>query len=90
MSSSIQHANFKSESFAIVVNGKAVEASADISVAAALMQAGIPCRRSVRGEPRAPLCGMGICFECAATVNGEPLRRTCQVMCRPGMEIVTE
>jgi D-hydroxyproline dehydrogenase subunit gamma len=33
---------------------------------------------------------MGICFECAATVDGEPLRRTCQVMCRAGMEVVTE
>lgn len=74
----------------IVVDGRCVEANSGMTVAAALMHAGIPCRRSVRGEPRAPLCGMGICFECAATVDGEPLRRTCQVTCRPGMEVVTE
>ncbi|MGB6690829.1 MAG: (2Fe-2S)-binding protein [Terracidiphilus sp.] len=74
----------------IVVDGSCIEANSGMTVAAVLMHAGIPCRRSVRGEPRAPLCGMGICFECAATVDGAPLRRTCQVMCRAGMEVVTE
>jgi sarcosine oxidase subunit alpha len=33
---------------------------------------------------------MGICFECAAKVDGIPLRRTCQVFCRRGMEIATK
>ena len=74
----------------IIVDGSCIEVNSGVTVAAALMHAGIPCRRSVRGEPRAPLCGMGICFVCAATVDGEPLRRTCQVMCRAGMEVVTE
>jgi NADPH-dependent 2,4-dienoyl-CoA reductase/sulfur reductase-like enzyme len=32
-------------------------------------------RVSVTGEPRGPLCGMGICFECAVT----PGRRSCQM-----------
>jgi hypothetical protein len=54
------------------------------------MSAGIPCRTSLSGEPRGPLCGMGICFDCAATIDGVPLRRTCQVFCRAGMEIATE
>ena len=75
--------------FAIRVDGEPVEARAGMSVAAALMRAGIACRTSVRGEPRAPLCGMGICFECVATVDGDPLRRTCQLACRAGMEIAT-
>jgi D-hydroxyproline dehydrogenase subunit gamma len=74
----------------IVVNGRPVPARAGMSVAAALTSAAIPCRRSVRGEPRTPLCGMGICFECAATIDGEPLRRTCQILCRDGMEVRTE
>jgi D-hydroxyproline dehydrogenase subunit gamma len=75
--------------FTIRVNGAEVQASSGISVAAALLNAGIACRTSVSGEPRSALCGMGICFECAATVDGVSLRRTCQVMCQPGMEIVT-
>jgi predicted molibdopterin-dependent oxidoreductase YjgC len=76
--------------FTISVNGNAVKASAEMTVAAALLHAGIPCRTSVRDEPRSALCGMGICFECAAKVDGIPLRRTCQVFCRRGMEIATK
>lgn len=37
-------------------------------------------RTSVSGEPRAPMCGMGICMECRATVDGVPHQRTCQTM----------
>ena len=79
-----------SESFIIKVNGAEVRATSGTSVAAAMMMAAQPCRISVRGEPRAPLCGMGICMECRATVNGLKHQRTCQVMCAAGMEVVTE
>jgi len=75
--------------FIIAVNGVPVEACAGMSVAAALLDAGLPSRMSVDGEPRAPLCGMGICFECAATIDGISLVRTCQVFCRPGMRVET-
>jgi D-hydroxyproline dehydrogenase subunit gamma len=73
----------------IIVNGTPIQTTRGMTIAAALLAAGMPCRLSVTGEPRAPLCGMGICFECAATVDGVPLTRTCQTVCRPGMEIVT-
>ncbi|WP_239461990.1 2Fe-2S iron-sulfur cluster-binding protein [Occallatibacter savannae] len=78
------------ESFIIKVNRTEVRVTTDMSVAAAMMMAGEPCRISVRGEPRAPMCGMGICMECRATVDGRKHQRTCQVMCVPGMEVVTE
>ena len=42
------------------------------------------------GEARGPLCGMGICFECRATVNGQPHCRSCQIICQPGMEVRTD
>jgi sarcosine oxidase subunit alpha len=60
------------------------------TVSAALLQAGVPCRRSVTGEPRTALCGMGICFECRATVNGGPHRRTCQLICSEGMVVESD
>ena len=60
------------------------------TVAAALSTAGQPCRISAAGEPRGPLCGMGICFECRAIVNGIPHSRTCQLMCEPDMEVTTD
>ena len=60
------------------------------TVAVAITIAGQPCRISVTGESRGPLCGMGICFECRATVNGIPHSRTCQLLCEPNMEIRTD
>jgi D-hydroxyproline dehydrogenase subunit gamma len=79
-----------SESFIIKVNRNEVRVTAETSVAAAMMMAGEACRISVHGEPRGPLCGMGICMECRATVNGIRHQRTCQMLCVPGMEVVTE
>jgi aerobic-type carbon monoxide dehydrogenase small subunit (CoxS/CutS family) len=35
------------------------------------------------------LCGMGICFECCAMIDGRRLR-TCQTICQPSMEIRTD
>jgi len=46
-------------------------------------------RRSVTGEPRGPLCGMGICFECRVTIDGVPHSRSCQTPCADGMEVRT-
>ncbi len=46
-------------------------------------------RRSVNGEPRYPLCGMGVCFECRVTIDGVGLQRSCTTPAREGMEIVT-
>lgn len=61
-----------------------------ITVAAALMNAGVSAfRRSVTGEARAPLCGMGICHECCAMVDGVAHRRTCLVTVAEGMQVVT-
>ncbi len=44
-------------------------------------------RRSVSGEPRGPLCGMGICFECRVTIDGREHCRSCQVPAAEGMEV---
>jgi len=72
------------------VNGRTVSVAEGTSVAAAIVIVGITTfRRSVTGERRGPLCGMGICVECRATVNGVKHRRTCQMMCSRGMEVET-
>ena len=74
----------------LTVNGKPIAVAAGTSVAAAVMMAGEPCRFSVTGEARAPLCGMGICMECRVTIDGVPQRRGCQLLCADGMEVVSE
>ena len=79
-----------SSAVSLTVNGSQVSVPAGATVAVAMMIAGQPCRTSVTGEPRGPLCGMGICFECRARVNGIPHSRTCQILCEPGMEVRTD
>jgi sarcosine oxidase subunit alpha len=78
------------EDFPVIVNGRPVLVSQGTSVASAIIRAGVPSRYSISGQPRAPLCGMGICFECRAMVNGELHVKTCQTVCIEGMEIFTD
>ncbi len=79
-----------SEQIAISVNGAQLSVTAGSTVAVAIMIAGASCRKSLGGEPRRPLCGMGICFECRAEIDGIPHRRSCQIICQPGMQIATD
>lgn len=72
------------------VNGSPVTVLAGATVAVAVAMAGQACRTSVSGEPRGPLCGMGICFECRVSINGRPHCRSCQIPCEPGMEVETD
>jgi predicted molibdopterin-dependent oxidoreductase YjgC len=74
----------------VEIDGVAVNVAGDISVAAAIAQAGIlRTRRSVTGEARFAFCGMGMCQECRVEIDGVPHRLACQVRCREGMVIVT-
>ena len=76
--------------FRITVDGVAVLVPRGVSVGAALMNGGLTIRRSVSGEPRAALCGMGICHECRVTIDGRPHQRSCMVMVAPGMVIARD
>ena len=73
----------------LTVNGSRVEVPSGVTVAVAVALAGQSCRTSVSGEPRGPLCGMGICFECRVAINGRPHSRSCQIVCEDGMEVRT-
>ena len=69
------------------VNRQTIRVAIGTSVAAAVLNAHNTCRISVTGEKRTPLCGMGTCFECRVTVDGNAHQRGCQIPCREGMEI---
>lgn len=71
------------------VNGRPIRVTAGSTVAAAVLMAGSRARTSITGEPRAPLCGMGICFECRVTINGVPHQKSCQILCESGMDVQT-
>lgn len=73
------------------INGALATASTGTTLAAAILNLGCDVfRRSVGGEARAPLCGMGICFECRVTVDGMPHVPSCQLLCRDGMDVRTD
>ena len=74
----------------LTVNGSPVTVPFGATVAVAVAVAGRACRTSVNGEPRGPLCGMGICFECRVAINGRPHCRSCQTLCEPGMKVDTD
>ena len=76
----------------ILVNGTPVSAKATDSVAAAMLAAGIKaCRTStVSGQPRAPYCMMGICFDCLVVVDGVGSRQGCMTRVRDGMRVETQ
>ena len=73
----------------LLVNDVAVTVAQGTTVASAILIAGIPTRQSVTGEPRGPLCGMGICFECRVNIDGVQHQRSCQVLCTEGMKVRT-
>jgi len=72
----------------MTINGVAVRIPRGSTVAAAVLLAGSSgLRRSVSGELRGPLCGIGICFECRVAIDGRQHVRSCQLLCREGMEV---
>ena len=80
-----------SEVITLFVNGASVTVPEGSTVAAAIVIAGTTLfRRSVTGEPRGPLCGMGICFECRVTINGQTHQKSCQILCVRGMNVRTD
>lgn len=79
------------ETLNLRVDGHTVGVPAGSMVSAAVAMAGASkFRTSVTGQPRAPLCGMGICFECRVTINGRAHCKSCQIPCEAGMEVETD
>jgi D-hydroxyproline dehydrogenase subunit gamma len=79
------------DAFAVSLNRKQLTVAPGTTVAAAVLIGGHSSfRRSVSGEPRGPVCGMGVCFECRVTVDGVRNVKSCQMLCKPGMQISTD
>jgi predicted molibdopterin-dependent oxidoreductase YjgC len=78
--------------FEIDFNGRAIPAHEGESVMGALWAAGITSFHVTArtGEPRGFFCGMGVCFDCVAEIDGMRNRRTCLTAARPGMVVRTQ
>lgn len=74
----------------ILVDGVPRRVPADATVAAALLLVGeYAFRRDGEGKPRAPLCGMGTCFECRVRIEDVDEVRACLVPVREGLRVET-
>ncbi len=75
----------------ITINGRPLSIPAGMLLSAAIARTGARrVQAPAPGEDRLPLCGMGICFGCCVTINNQPYRRSCQVLCEEGMEVLIE
>lgn len=71
------------------IEGQPVQARSDDSVAVAMLEAGVTVFREtpVSGAPRAPLCLMGVCFECLVEIDGRPNMQACMTPVAEGMQV---
>jgi len=76
-------------SIEISVDGRRVQAREGDTVAGALLAAGVvPFRHTpVSGQPRAPLCLMGVCFDCLVEIDGRQNVQSCMTEVKSGMQV---
>ncbi|WP_105565654.1 (2Fe-2S)-binding protein [Microbacterium halophytorum] len=76
---------------ALAFDGERVPFRAGQSIGAALMAHGISSWRTTRREaaPRGLFCGIGVCFDCLVTVDGERDQRACLVPAREDQDVRT-
>ncbi|HJB09125.1 MAG TPA: (2Fe-2S)-binding protein [Candidatus Brachybacterium merdavium] len=79
-------------SVTITIDGAPLRVPVTRTVAAALLldqerMAWRSTRRS--GSARGLFCGIGVCYDCLATINGRASQRTCLVEVADGMEVST-
>jgi sarcosine oxidase subunit alpha len=76
----------------LVLNGKEATACPGDTVLAVLVACGFKALKKSRkiNESRGLLCGMGVCYECQVSINGEPNQRACMTEVADRMEIVVD
>lgn len=72
------------EKVELTVDGCPIHASEGSSVAAAILSS-----QNLPSTGWAPLCGMGVCWGCRATINGRANSRSCLVTVADGMQVHT-
>lgn len=73
-------------------DGRPITAYAGETVQAALLAAGIVPLVKNKTHHLQPgiFCGMGICYECLVTINGQPDQRACMRLVEADMEVCTD
>lgn len=76
-----------SQAITLLINGTPVKAEPGVTVGSVLHRQQTALRASPQLQaPRGLYCGMGVCFECAVTIDGETMR-ACITQVRDGMVV---
>ncbi len=77
------------DSVTVQFDGRPLRVTKGLTVAAALLEAGITHFRNTpeTGSPRAPFCMMGVCFDCLMVIDGMPNSQACLIQVTEGMTI---
>ncbi len=80
-----------SDRWTITIDGTEVPVREGQTLLAVLLAQGrLALRGSDRsGEPRGPLCGMGLCMDCLVLVQGRGAVRSCMETVEPGLVLRT-
>lgn len=95
MSSVIQHPRLPrpsgSATLTVVVDGESVQVYPGETVATVLLALGRQTFRhtDLQHAPRGLFCGMGVCFDCLVTIDGQPNVRACMTTVQAGMVVET-
>jgi hypothetical protein len=73
-------------------DGRVIPYVEGMTVGAALLAAGVRSWRTTRvaGRPRGIFCGIGVCYDCLITVDGQPNQRACLLPATPGLDVTTQ
>lgn len=75
----------------VTVDGEPVTGAAGQSIAGVLLADGRAAwRRGRTGAPRGVFCGIGVCFDCLVTVDGDRDVRACLREARDGAVVTTQ
>jgi len=80
----------RQQPISFIVDGEPIQAYPGDTIASALYAQGKRVWRVSRsGDQRGLFCGIGLCFDCLVTVDGEPNQRACVTTVAQGMRVMT-
>lgn len=90
MAKRIEHGVERGPEIRLTVDGESVTARAGETLASILLLGGRSAfYRTPGGQPRAPFCNMGTCFECRVHVGGRGWVLACMSPAESGMAVHT-
>lgn len=79
----------RGKGFCFTFDGARIVAFPGETIAGALLAAGVTTLRETfeTGAPRGVFCGMGVCFDCLVSVEGQGTLRACMTSAEPGLVV---